>query len=245
MAALNLRLREADLHSHRTLNAALLLPALLLAGSERSSFPLPSHAVPTLRCYLTETAPTIDGKLDERCWKQGEVATHFQQLLLRGDASEQTRAMVTYDAEHLYVAFTCFESNMSGMYNAQTQRDGPLWADDCIEVYLDTRHDHRTYFHLIVNVNGAQYDEIGCCSVPWTWTAEWRAATAQYSGGWTVEIALPFKSMGLTMPTAGTVWGFNVNRQQWRIPEQSSWATTLNGFHEPTNFGHLFFVPSF
>jgi hypothetical protein len=222
-----------------------LLFTLLLADKDRSPSPLPSHAVPTLHCYLTEKAPTIDGKLDEFCWKQGEVAMNFQQLGLRGTAGEQTKAMVTYDAENLYIGFICFESNMSGIYSAQTQRDGPLWLDDCIEVFLDTRHDHRTYFHIIVNVNGAKYDEIGCCVVPRTWTAEWDVATGRFTEGWTVEIALPFKSMGLSMPTAGTVWGFNLNRQQWRIPEQSSWATTLNRFHEPMNFGHLFFVPSF
>ena len=223
-----------------------LLSLLTLGSDDRNTSATASHlAVPTLHCYLAEQAPIIDGVLDDNCWKRGELATNFQRLHFSGTAVEQTQVRVTYDAGYLYVAFYCLESNMNRIFRTQTFRDGPLWVDDCIEVYLDTRHDHSTYFHLIVNSNGAQYDEIGCCTVPHTWTANWMVATARFSGGWTAEIALPFTSMGLSMPIAGTVWGFNLNRQQWRIPEQSSWATTVNGFHEPINFGHLFFVPSF
>ena len=62
-------------------------------------------------------------------------------------------------------------------------------------------------------------------------------------GGWSVEIAIPFRSLGVEMPPSGTLWGFNVHRQEYRLIERSSWSATLHSFHEPSNFGHLLFVP--
>ena len=221
-----------------------LLILILLLFAVVSADTSSQHEVPTLLCYLIERAPVIDGVLDDVCWKQGEVASNFTLLRYGGAAVEQTQAMVTYDGRNLYIGFICLESKKEGMRMQCVERDGPVWLDDCVEVFLDTRHDHKTYFHLITNLRGTKYDEKGYLA-PNSWTAQWEVATATFDGGWSVEIALPFKSMGLTMPKAGTIWGLNLNREQWKIPEWNGWAGTVSHFHEPVNFGHLFFLPSF
>lgn len=199
---------------------------------------------PTLRCQRTARPPLIDGILDETCWREADVATHFVLLQELGPATEQTECMVTYDAKNLYMAFRCFESDPGGIRVGCTLRDGEVWLDDCVEVFLDPWHSHHTYFHLITNRIATRFDEVGpLYPRPRSWSADWQVGTRATPSGWNVEIALPFESLGLKMPAPGTQWGFNAHRQEYRLVERSSWSATLEGFHEPKNFGHLFFVP--
>jgi hypothetical protein len=97
---------------------------------------------------------------------------------------------------------------------------------------------------LISNSLATRFDEIGPrYPRPASWNGDWRVATQVSNNGWTVEIAIPFRTLGVAMPEPGTTWGFNVHRQQYRLLERSSWSPTEHSFHEPRNFGHLFFVP--
>jgi hypothetical protein len=197
-----------------------------------------------LRCRLTEVRPAIDGTLDEACWLEADIAKDFVLLERGGPATQQTECMAAYDAENLYVAFRCRESDSNGIRVQCTERDGRVWLDDCVEVFLDTLHDHCTYFHLITNSIATRFDEIGPrYPRPESWDGDWCVATHVSSDGYSVEIAIPFHSLASTMPRPGTIWGFNVNRQEYRLFERSSWSPTQHSFHEPRNFGHLFFVP--
>lgn len=206
--------------------------------------PLGEYEAPPLRCRLTGERPVIEGILDEACWLDADIATDFALLEGRGRATQQTESMAAYDAENLYIAFRCGESDSSGIRVERTRRDGRVWLDDCVEVFLDPLHDHGTYFHLITNSIATRFDEIGPrYPRPTSWDGDWRVATHVSSTGWAVEIAIPFHSLGLTMPRPGTLWGFNINRQEYRLLERSSWSPTQHSFHEPRNFGHLFFVP--
>jgi cellulose/xylan binding protein with CBM9 domain len=197
-----------------------------------------------LRCRLSPGRLVIDGILDEACWREADVATGFVLLERGGRATQQTQCMVAYDAESLYVAFLCLESDPSGVRALRTARDGAVWLDDCVEVFLDTQHSRRKYFHVITNCIGTRFDEVGPpCPNPTSWDAPWFAATHAAPGGWSVEIAIPFRSLGVEMPLPGTLWGFNAHRQEYRLMERSSWSATLHSFHEPWNFGDLLFVP--
>ncbi len=231
-------------HSHRV--AYLILVLVLATLLVCAQLPQP---VPTIPCKLSHQRPMIDGRLDDECWKRAMVVSGFHLLGRRGLASQQTECMVSYDGENLYVAFICHESDLSGIRRLQHLRDGPLWQDDCVEVYIDPQNSHRNYFHLITNFNGARFDQKGNIGVPvpnpGSWDGDWKVGVATFSGGWTVEIGIPFSSMGLTTPQPGSVWGFNLDRQEQRIPELSSWSENLYWFHEPWNFGRLLFVPSF
>lgn len=195
-----------------------------------------------LTCKMASYTPTIDGKLDEHCWYDADKGTEFHLLRKRGLATEQTEIIATYDAQNLYLGIKCFDSDIKSIKTTQYYRDGIVWQDDCVEVFIDVNHDHKTYFHLISNSHGIRYDEIGRLN-PGNWNPNWRVGTNYFSKGWSIEIALPFKEMGITTPQPGQVIGFNVNRQQYKEKEQSGWSETFRDFHEPEHFGHLVFVP--
>jgi cellulose/xylan binding protein with CBM9 domain len=218
--------------------------AIWLVAATVLAEPTVHSGAPPLRCRMSEGRPVVDGVLGEPCWRQADLATGFMLLERRGRATQQTECMVAYDAENLYVAFLCRESEPSSAGGACTIRDGPVWLDDCVEVFLDPRDEHRTYFHVIANRIGTQFEERGpSCPNPRSWQGPWNVAVRPVQAGWTAEIAIPFRSLGVEMPPPGTMWGFNANRQEYRLLERSSWAETVHSFHEPAEFGHILFVP--
>ena len=198
--------------------------------------------VPEIFCRKTFDLPLVDGVLDDPCWREAHGVTGFSLLRGEGLATKQTYSFVLYDNWRLYVGFICLESRMDLVYANVFVRDGLVWHDDCVEVFMDTDHDHTTYFHVIANIAEIRYDEIGQLQ-PWTWDCDWQASVCRYEDRWTVEIAIPFACMYIEPPKPGDIWGFNVNREEWNLKERSGWAPTWHDFHEPYRFGHLIFEP--
>lgn len=198
-----------------------------------------------LRCKYIKARPQIDGTLNEDTWLAAERASGFWLLNARGKAKFQTEVRAAYDSENLYFAFSCNDPKPASIVKRYTGRDSPIWRDDCVEVFMDINHDHKTYYHLITNALAARYDAIGQSGFR-KWNPNWQVATTISEDGWYVEIAIPFSEMGISSPQPGTVWGFNLNRQRYNSQvERSSWAETLFHFHEPEVFGHLQFMPFF
>lgn len=198
--------------------------------------------VPEWFCRKTYNPPIIDGVLDDRCWREAHGVTGFSLLGGEGPATQQTYAFALHDHSYLYVAFVCLESQMDSVVAKVSKRDGAVWTDDCVEVFMDTNHDHSTYCHIIASVAEIRYDEMGRLQ-PWTWDCDWSVSTVRYSDRWTAEIAIPFWCMHMETPKPGDIWGFNVNREECRLGELSGWAPTWSLFHEPQYFGHLIFEP--
>lgn len=206
---------------------------------------IPHENMPTtLTCKWASYPPQIDGDIQDFCWYEAEAAVGFRLLKQRGFAFHDTEVKTSYDINNLYILFLCYDSDPDNIRINCASRDGLVWRDDCVEVFIDVNHDHNSYYHLITNMLGTQYDEIGRL-VPWNWDASWISATEKYNWGWAIELAIPFQSLGIPTPKAGSTWGFNVNRQDYQSKEQSGWAETINEFHEPQNFGHLLFAPLF
>ena len=120
-------------------------------------------------------------------------------------ASEQTAVRLLYDEENLYLGFECLESQMAGLREKVTARDGPVHDDDCIEIFLAPEKSavlraypgFGAYFHLIVNSLGTHCDGVGYHAV---WNAQWEAKTAKSESEWSVEVKIPFTEVG-TIPT--------------------------------------------
>lgn len=171
----------------------------------------------------TNSTPTLDGILNDACWKNATEISHF--VLTAGDygkpAKNRTESYVAYDDAHLYIAFRCYDSNISGIKStSKIWDDSDILYDDRVEVFLDINHDHRSYFELAVNPNGVQFDQSGfnrlngskTCDMDPSWNAFWRAKTKINKNDWVAEIAIDVTSLGIKKVEKGMTWGFNVAR---------------------------------
>ncbi len=199
-------------------------------------------------CARVSEAPEIDGMLDDACWADTLPLEPFQKLTLGTMAEQQSTGYMVYDAERIYIGVECREPHMDRVKATVTERDGPTYTDDCIEIFLVppdspilARFEERVrYFHLVVNTLGTRYDEIGMNS-PDAFDAEWRAETSVLDNGWSLEIAVPFSAFGVGVED-GDVWRGNISRSRTVEAEYSTWAPLQRTFHDRANFGQIVFT---
>lgn len=182
------------------------------------------------------TRPRLDGVLDDPVWQTTESAALSVRLWTTAPLTQQTSARVCYDDENLYVAVRCHEARMDLLRALHRDASGPVWQDDCVEVFVqpDLGGRWHYYFHAVVNPLGVGWDDYGLQS-------RWQCAAGRWEGGWSVEMAIPFSVIGAPAPQTGDCWGVNVTREERPHAETLSWAPVRGGFHEPDRFGRLVF----
>jgi hypothetical protein len=90
----------------------LLFVFLTAAGSLAKEMPAPVKAVSMVKCAAP---PVIDGVLQETEWL-GAKKLELKFQVMPGDnspPSERTEIFLTYDTQHLYLAFHAYDSNPS------------------------------------------------------------------------------------------------------------------------------------
>jgi len=182
--------------------------------------------------------PTIDGVIATSEWHTSSRLEPFVDNVDAGRHVALTEVLLGHDDEALYLAFRCHEPLMDRLVAANVERDGALWNDDCVEIFLDVDSDRSTYVHLIANANGAQYDALG--EDP-TWNCSWSAAAKREDNAWTVEVAIPFQELGVEDIESGEVWLANFCRERKPVDELSCWSKTKGSFAAPGAFCELIF----
>jgi len=216
----------------KNINVTLVFLTLLGSISANSKFVLNARRV--------QTPPRIDGVIEE-IWQRAPAADGFQQYEPnRGQLSEtKSQAMVLYDSDHIYIAFSLWDSQPA---TAQlTQRDADLFDDDAVILVLDTYHDRRTAYYFMTNLLSTQTD--GRISndgrtVDVTWDAPWQCASQQTEFGWTVEMSIPFTSLKYSADDS-VKWGINFGRSSRRNLETSFWAGPLDNRFRVSQAGTL------
>lgn len=166
---------------------------------------------------------------------------YFLLLKNRGVPTQATEVRLGYDAANLYVIFRCSEASMDRLTANVTERDGPVWRDDSVEVILDPALDGRTFFHMVSNSSGVRYDSQGIEPQPDSWNGDWSVKVERHADSWEAEVTIPFSSLGVRPPKPGTVWNANFGRTRRVDLEMSSWSPVEGGFTEPRSFGNLVF----
>ena len=194
--------------------STFLLPALTASGEQASDLSLPF-----LLCARVRSAPQIDGKLDDACWHGAIELGPFAKATKGGLPVEQTKGYLLYDDENLYVGVECREALLNPVLQrthevkmAAKTRDSEVWADDCVEVFVQPRPDREVYYHLAVNPVGTLYD--ARCDggrFDTKWNASARVAASADDDAWKVEVAIPLADLGAHVEP-GDTWRFNLCR---------------------------------
>ncbi len=185
------------------------------------------------RAIRVDTAPVIDGLLDDGVWQLAEPITDFHQIR-PGDQtapSEATEVAVVYTADALYISARMADSDPK-LISAPTIRHGlPLGPDDRLILILDPFNTGRTGYRFETNLNGVRHESLYTTVTFWTndWSTIWDVASARDDKGWNSEIEIPFKSLSFD-PTTDT-WGFNFGRGIRRRGEELAWVSYNRTFN--------------
>ena len=224
-----------------------------------------SNGSTTVRAVRIDTPLRIDGALDEDFYRRVAPMTNFIQIEPDDGtvASERTELWLAFDHDNIYVSFRVWDSQMDKLVATEMRRDnGIIWSgNDNVVFVFDTFNDRRSALSFTVNALGARMDGqvINEKQFNPDWNPVWDLKTGRFDGGWTVEGALPFKSLRYQPGTAQT-WGFNASRvkrsknevsmlspapraQGAQGVEQTAYAARLVGIEVPAHGTNLDLKP--
>jgi hypothetical protein len=195
---------------------------------------------------LTAKAPIIDGNLDDECWKNAVRMDNFT-LLNSDPAKEQTEFYLCHDQKNLYIAVKAHCSILDPVLNSldafkqeTKKRDGKVFADDSVEVFLSPDIKGDVYYQFAANVH--TFYDAKKFDAKWNSNAVVKGKTHMISKGgayYAVEMAIPLADIGVVYKPEAKLY-INVCRNERAKNELSSWAImTATGFHVPERFGAL------
>ena len=191
--------------------------AVYTVNGERKSFEI----------HRAQSAPVIDGHLDDDVWKNASVVDDFQQTSPLDGAlpTESTIVRVTYDDEFLYIAADLRDSSPDQISAMQMIQGKLFFSDDRFYVMLDSFNSKRNDYFFQVNANGVRREALRENNARFIeeWATIWEAESAIHENGWATEIAIPFKSISFS-PDADT-WGINFGRGIVRKQEHVLWSS--------------------
>jgi hypothetical protein len=199
-----------------------LLGLLLLLALSVAAAALPAAGAPPLRRLEVTRATSaikIDGVLDEAAWKSALVIDLPYEWFPGDNVTPpvRTEALVTFDADHLYVAFRCQDPDPRAIRAHLIDRDaiGTFIQDDHVGFNLDTFDDEQRAFQFRVNPLGVQVDAVFSevsAAEDFSWDAIWASAGRITPEGYTVEISIPFRQLRFPRSSAPQTWGFDLFR---------------------------------
>lgn len=183
---------------------------------------------------ISKTSETInlDGLMNEVVWQKLEIADNFVQLnpYDTSFAALKTEVRCTFDDKNIYFFAKCFQPKKSYRISSY-KRDFGGGSSDVFSVNLDTFNDKLNGFHFAVNPYGVQREALIFLgeNLDIAWDNKWESVIKNYDEYWTVEMAIPFKSLRFKIAENNT-WNMNFGRSVLATNEVSVWAPTPRNF---------------
>ena len=227
---------EAAMSGEKAPRAKLPQANAALVIQVTESNPSPATSLPRIRVLPGQRPPKIDGILNDPCWQQASVASGFRYNASGRRADPLTFARMSYDENALYVAFDCREPAMGKLVAKQHGHDASTYLDDCIELFVAGDASGK-YIHVVANTNGSIYDAVGLDPTAWDATIETKVATE--AGGWTIELALPWKDLSRAGVVKSSRMSVNFCRSRYAAgaEQYSAWSAMPDTFHDHQHFG--------
>ena len=97
---------------------------------------------------------------------------------------------------------------------------------NCVEIFLAPYGNKKDCYHIIINAAGITYDAFAGNRL---WGSMLRKAVRRNKDSWTVEAAIPLRSLGIVLQ-AGDIWQVNVGREEKPNSELSSMCPKPGSF---------------
>ena len=190
---------------------------------------LPPEKSQPVRIPHFDKAPVIDGKLDDEVWKHAVVLKDFYQVQ-PGDntpPSKPTEVLLGLDSRFLYVAFHCYDE--PDKVRATIAKRDDIFNDDYVGILFDTFHDKRKAYEFDFNPLGIQADGIWTDGQNEDFSPDivMESKGVVTNDGWTVEVAIPFKSLRY-VAGKDKLWGAHFWRRIKRLNNELDMWMPLN-----------------
>jgi hypothetical protein len=207
----------------------------------------PALPVPELNCRRRSFGD-VTADVHAPAWRD-LPPVDFRESVHGGAPLQGTRVRCAWDDAEFRVLFSCVDEHV---WATLTKRDGPLWEEEVVEVFVDPVGDALSYFEFEVNPLNAVLDLVlretrSGWKKDFSWDCEgFRSAVQRTNAGWDAELSIPFGSIAAEPPMPGAEWRVNFCRidRPLDVPrELTAWSPTfLPTFHETRRFGRLRFV---
>ena len=183
----------------------------------------PSQTSRTITINKTEAKIVVDGILDDETWKMAAIADGFinKWPTDSGGAKLQTEVRITYDDQFLYFGIKAWLSDKAPVIQSLKRDINPYYSDG-VSVVIDPSSKNTSGYTFGVNAAGAQMEGIvQVNNASFDWDTKWYSATKMYTGYWSAELAIPFKSF--LFPRDQAQWGINFIRNDMTNNCFSTW----------------------
>lgn len=172
-----------------------------------------------------EVPPVIDGKLDDAIWNTATVFGDFLQTNPGDNIAPKypTEVMIGYDSKNLYIAFRAKQERST--VRATVARRDQIFNDEYVGVFLDTFNDQRQSYIFFFNPLGIQGDGVFTEGRGEDYNVDLvlESKGVLTDDGYTVEAAIPFKSLRYEAGK-NKQWGIHLYRRvQHNNRELDSW----------------------
>ena len=227
--------------------------------------------------------PKIDGDINDAVWQTAAWSQNFQDIEgdLKPKPALQTNVKMLWDDSCLYIAAKISDPQA---WATLKKHDAIIFNDNDFEVFIDPYNTAHRYFEIEYNALNTVFDlflnkpyrDGGSALI--NWDVENLISAVKIQGtlnnpndideGWTVEMAIPFKSVSLgndvIRPKEGSLWRINFSRVEWdtkaadgkyvKLTDESgknrpehNWVWSPQGvvnMHYPERWGYLEFTKS-
>lgn len=221
---------------------------------QAARYPRMSHRSSDIAPIPAGSVPAIDGNLDKAIWQN---TVPLRPFVLVGEpdtpAKAQTIARAAYDTKAIYIALRCEEPNASQLQSAKlAPNDAAILKGDVVEVLINVTRSDSMFYHFALNPSGSYWAAHHLKDQPEPYTPPWEHAARLDSQGWTVEIAIPWSTLGIPgpplppasapapdvyVPRPPPPFRVNLCRARPQANERSSWSPVAKSFAESGNLG--------
>ena len=212
-----------------------ILLFFLIGLNLKAQIPKINYAPKHYIVYKAKETLCIDGKLNDEAWQKASWTDNFTDIegYLKPAPRYLTRVKMLWDSDYLYFAAYLEEPNV---WATLTERESVIFYDNDFEIFIDPDGDTHNYMEYEINALGTEWDLFLCrpyrnrCAADNSWDFEGIQSKVHICGTlnkpndtdtcWTIEIAIPWKSMikhsaTQNIPVDGEQWRINFSRVQW------------------------------
>jgi Calcineurin-like phosphoesterase len=184
--------------------------------------------------------PVIDGVIDEDVW--GKATANLFNPEGGEMALDSTFFYFTYDKDNLYLGASCREKKIDSLAANVTDRDGAIYAEDCVGYFLQPDLEKDVVYQFYFNPRGAIFDQkiteeiAGNLVSDRNWNGQYDVKTTEGTDYWSIEVKVPLEQFGISA-RANDQMGLNFRRKQFRLKSAADWQVPLVG--DPRGLGKM------